>query len=284
MITRIAWLRSAHRAFRQSAHANLTVPVGSIEVGKVADLLVITEPPRHVRKDLPPSPYRSLIDATERDVRLVLVGGDPLVGDVGLMQRLKPNQYELVNSGCECYQKALDVRKPGIPKGDETLADIQQTLGDGLIALGDDNPPTGGGPAPISNTYSYLKQHFTLPFRMTDAQFTQLVLIPFAGTVEGKLNLERLMLTPLLQDEDEFFFDVLGVRINPATGLLDDPSPPFMLYPVNPNPGQNGVNAYAPEADEDRWYPLPSAMRPLLPKPWSFDICLAHVQTTCARQ
>jgi Amidohydrolase family len=159
--------------------------VGSIEVGKVADLFVITEPPRHARKDLPPSPYRSLIDATERDVRLVLVGGDPLVGDVDVMQRLKPNQYELVNSTCECYQKALDVRKAGIPKGDETLADIQQKLDEGLIALGGDNPPKGGGPAPISNTYSYLKQHFTLPFPMTDAQFTQLVLIPFAGTVGG---------------------------------------------------------------------------------------------------
>jgi hypothetical protein len=36
------------------------------------------------------SPYRSLIDATERDVRLVLVGGDPLVGDVDVLGRLKP--------------------------------------------------------------------------------------------------------------------------------------------------------------------------------------------------
>ena len=43
--------------------------VGSIEVGKVADLFVITKP-SHVRgPDLPPSPYRSLIDATERGGR-----------------------------------------------------------------------------------------------------------------------------------------------------------------------------------------------------------------------
>jgi hypothetical protein len=80
---------------------------------------------------------------------------------------------------------------------------------------------------------------------MTDAQFTQLVLIPYAGTVGGKLNLERLMLTPLLQDEDEFFFDMLSVRINPMTDLLDDPSPPFMLYRANPDQEQNGVNPYA---------------------------------------
>jgi len=190
----------------------------------------------------------------------------------------------LVNSTCECYQKALDVRKAGILKGDETLADIQQKLEEGLIALGGDNPPKGGGPAPISNTYSYLKQHFTLPFPMTDAQFTQLVLIPFAGTVGGNLNLERLMLTPLLQDEDEFFFDVLGVRISPTTGLLGDPSPPFMLYRSNPNQEQNGVNSYATEAYEDRWYPLPTAMRPISSKSKSTDMCVAQIQTTCARQ
>ena len=47
---------------------------------------------------------------------------------------------------------------------------------------------------------------------MTDAQFMQLVLIPTAGTVGGKLNLKRLTLTPLLTGEDEFFFDVLGDR------------------------------------------------------------------------
>ena len=89
---------------------------------------------------------------------------------------------------------------------------------------------------------------------MTDAQFMQLVLIPEAGTVGGKLNLERLTLTPLFTIDDEFFFDVLGDRINPATGLLDDPTPPFKLYLSNENQLENGVNPFAPEAFEDRWY------------------------------
>ena len=64
---------------------------------------------------------------------------------------------------------------------------------------------------------------------MTDAQFMQLVLIPEAGTIGGKLNLERLTLTPLFTIDDQFFFDVLGDRINSVTGLLDDPTPPFKL-------------------------------------------------------
>jgi 5-methylthioadenosine/S-adenosylhomocysteine deaminase len=229
--------------------------VGSIEPGKAADLFVITRPSRAARAGLPPSPYRSLIDATERNVRLVLVGGDPLVGDVDLMQRLKPSQLETISSACGCYQKAVDVRKAQVPKGDETLADIQQKLNDGLIALGGDHPAAGGGPADLSNTYSYLKQRFTLPFPMTDAQFMQFVLIPTAGIVGGRLNLERLTLTPLLQDEDEFFFDVLGVRVN-AAQVLADPTPPFKLYRANPNQEQGGVDPYAPNAYEDRWYAL----------------------------
>jgi hypothetical protein len=112
----------------------------------------------------------------------------------------------------------------------------------------------GGGPADLSNTFSYLKQHFILPFPMTDAQFMQLVLIPEAGTIGGKLNLERLTLTPLFTIDDQFFFDVLGDRINPVTGLLDDPTPPFKLYLSNENQLENKVNPFAPEAFENRWY------------------------------
>jgi 5-methylthioadenosine/S-adenosylhomocysteine deaminase len=113
--------------------------VGSIEPGKTADLFVITHPSRHPRDGVPSSPYRSLIDATERDVRLVMVGGDPLVGDVDLMQQLKPGQAELIHSSCACYQKAITVTKPGVPKGDETLSDIHQALDTGLTALGGDH-------------------------------------------------------------------------------------------------------------------------------------------------
>jgi hypothetical protein len=234
--------------------------VGSIEAGKTADLFVITQPSQQPRGGLPPSPYRSLIDATERDVRLVIVGGDPLVGDVDLMQQLKPGQAEVIQSTCSCYQKAITVTKPGIATGNETLSDIQQALNTGLIALGGDHPPPAGGPANLTNTYSYLKQHFLLPFPMTDAQFTQLVLIPIAGLAPGnKLNLERLTLTPLLVDDDELFFDVLGARISPTTGLLIDATPPFLLYPSNINQLQDGDNPFAPDDYENRWYHLPRA-------------------------
>ena len=205
------------------------------------------------------SPYRSLIDATERDVQLVLVGGEPLVGDLELMRQLRPNDFEEIRSACECYRKGVVFTRPEIPKGDETLAVSEQILNSGLVALGGDNPPAGGGPADDSNTYSYLKQHFTLPFPMTDAQFRQLVLTPQAGTVGGRLNLERLTLAPPLEDEDAFFFDLLGAQINLATGLIDDPTPPFQLYPSNLNQAPGGKDPFSPEAFEEVWYPLPTS-------------------------
>jgi cytosine/adenosine deaminase-related metal-dependent hydrolase len=74
--------------------------VGTIEPGKVADLFIITKPSHVHGPDLPPSPYRTLIDATERDVRLVLVGGDPLVGDRDIMNKLKPGQAEAIATTC----------------------------------------------------------------------------------------------------------------------------------------------------------------------------------------
>ena len=260
--------------------------VGSIEVGKAADLFVITLPTRQSREGLLLSPYRSLIDATEGDVRLVIVGGDPLVGDVGLMQQLKPGQTEVIQSECFCYQKAITVTKPGVPKGDETLSDIQQALNTGLIALGGDHPPPGGGPANLTNTYSYLKQHFTLPFPMTDAQFTQLVLLPIAGLAPGsKLNLERLTLTPLLEEDDELFFDVLGARISSTTGLPLDPAPPFMLYPSNTNQLQGGDNPFAPDDYENRWYRLPRLSPEAEPVDDGPDnICTTASLLICARQ
>ena len=50
---------------------------------------------------------------------------------------------------------------------------------------------------------------------------------------------------------------MLGERIDQATGLLVDSAPPFKLYPSNPNQLQGGIDPFAPDAYEDRWYPLP---------------------------
>jgi Amidohydrolase family len=86
-----------------------TQELGSIEPGKFADLLLIMKHSHPSAEGLPDSPYRNLIDATERDVRLVLVNGEPLCGDVDIMEKLKPGDYEVIPSGAGCFSKAIDV-------------------------------------------------------------------------------------------------------------------------------------------------------------------------------
>jgi hypothetical protein len=114
-----------------------------------------------------------LIDATEKDVRLVLVNGEPLSGDISLMAVLKPSDYETITSVAGSFQKAIDVTNPAVPMGTETFADIRKALGDALNAMGGDNPRAGGGPADNSNMYSYLKAHIPGASVLTDAQLRQ---------------------------------------------------------------------------------------------------------------
>src|SRR5262249_26745073 len=117
--------------------------VGSVEPGKRADLLVITRHNNPSAEDLP-NPYRALIDATEADVRLVLVDGDPLAGDVAVMQALKPGDYEIVRDAAGCLEKAVDVTEASVPGGTDTFAFIETELRQALAAMAGDHPPPGG--------------------------------------------------------------------------------------------------------------------------------------------
>jgi 5-methylthioadenosine/S-adenosylhomocysteine deaminase len=228
--------------------------VGSIEAGKFADLIVITKPVRGSRQKFPDSPYRNLIDATERDVRLVLVNGEPRSGDEALMALLKPQNYEIVTSESTCFQKAIDVTNPAVPKGTETFAGLKQTLAAALKAFGGDNPPAGGGPADNTNTYSYLKANIPGASVLTDAQFRG-ELSFFAGlTLDGRLNLEGIHLSPVLIENDHFFFHVLGADINLTTGLIADHDPPFALYPANFNQVQAVGNPFDAEDYRERYF------------------------------
>ena len=98
--------------------------VGSIEIGKAADLLVIdARSAPQKREGIPESPYRRLIDATEQDVALVMVGGIAQAGDVEVMSSLKPGDFEVISSQAGCFDKAIDLTDPSIPNGSETLAE-----------------------------------------------------------------------------------------------------------------------------------------------------------------
>ncbi|HEU0016364.1 MAG TPA: amidohydrolase family protein [Longimicrobium sp.] len=63
---------------------------GTVTQGKAADLVVLDR----IRLD----PYRNLIEATERNVQLVFVGGRPVYGDAGVLEPLYPGGVERVGT------------------------------------------------------------------------------------------------------------------------------------------------------------------------------------------
>jgi cytosine/adenosine deaminase-related metal-dependent hydrolase len=214
--------------------------VGSIEPGKIADLMMIHWPATPPPAGVPPTPYRALIDATERDVELVLVGGEPMAGDVGLMSALKPGDHEVVTSPAGGFQKALDATttRP-VAAASETIGQITSTLATALNALGGDNPPPGGGPGPPDNTYSYLKANVDggALAGLPDPVFNGLLAtVGEVGTLpNGALNLEAIRLEPLFDEDGELLADMLQGAVDPTTGLLADPNPPYKLYPADLN-------------------------------------------------
>ncbi len=187
---------------------------------------------------LPDTVYRNLIDATEREVELVLVGGDSFAGDTELMSALKPRDVEVVPSAAGGFHKAVDVTTTApVPDGDETLAQLTSELQAGLAALGGDNPPPGGGPGPPANTYSYLKAHVSggAAAALPDPVFRGLLAAKVGVLPDGSLNLERVQLEPLFEADDDFLGHLLHADVDPATGLLADPTPPYALYLANLN-------------------------------------------------
>jgi 5-methylthioadenosine/S-adenosylhomocysteine deaminase len=213
--------------------------IGSVEVGKNADLLLIRRPSLD-NGETTPNVYRELIDATERDVRLVLVDGDPLAGDVGLMRQLKGRDAELVPSKLGDIAKAVDVTNGNPSEGDETLAQLTAEIEAGLDALGGEQDRLG------HTTYSYLKAHvFGGFFADQPDQVFEFVLASQVGRrPDGSLNIEEIQLAPLFAADDDFFGHLMRAELD-RNGLIADPTPPFTLYPANLNQVMPQGNPFA---------------------------------------
>ncbi len=93
--------------------------VGRIKPGLYADIMVINDPGGN--------PFEALVKATERDVSLVLIGGDPLYGDSIYMSQLKPGDFEYLKTTCG-FTKCLDFTKEGVELGEQTFRQIVDTL------------------------------------------------------------------------------------------------------------------------------------------------------------
>ena len=150
--------------------------VGRIQAGLAADLLVID------RNNA--DPYRNLVEAIDPDVRLTVVGGLPIYGDVDIMTELKGTDHEIIS--WNGMQKAVDVTFMGVDEGERSWADIQADL---TMAL-EFNPVD-------------MYDHFGAADDMSYAEFE-------AWAANKWPNLDAVGLDPLFTWGDARYFDALN--------------------------------------------------------------------------
>jgi cytosine/adenosine deaminase-related metal-dependent hydrolase len=97
--------------------------LGSIEPGKLADLTVVAGGTG--------DPYGHLIDATERDIQLVVIGGTGRYGTPALLGEVSPIDEQLAVAG-ETRAFHLDVRDPDPVLGPVALGEATAVLADAL--------------------------------------------------------------------------------------------------------------------------------------------------------
>ena len=92
--------------------------LGRVRAGLQADLVVFRR--RH------PDPWRNLVEATERDVRLVLVGGRPVYGTPGLLRAAGAADREPIVVGGA--RREIAMVDPAVPDADMTWAQVRAAL------------------------------------------------------------------------------------------------------------------------------------------------------------
>lgn len=187
-----------------------------------ADILVIDRIGNEKGKD--PNPYKALIRATERDVQLVMVEGDPLYGAESIMTILKPGDFELIGDGT--FFKAIDVTKPAVTKGDQQFATIQSSLSSAMTF----SPFTMFATYPavpfigsiLGSPLSFEQFLFLFGYIFFDYLPDGTPFPPFSPASLGSLlapGALSLPLTPVYTTEDPAFFEL--INNNPNATLPD---------------------------------------------------------------
>ena len=90
---------------------------GRIQAGLAADFVVLDT--------FNADPYRNVIDAVDPDVRLVVVGGLAVYGDVDIMQAMD-DEIEIIEG--VGFTKATDITYDGVPEAQQTFAEMFTAL------------------------------------------------------------------------------------------------------------------------------------------------------------
>lgn len=176
--------------------------VGKIKEGYYADLLVIDKYNDEF------DPYRSLINAIDFDVKLVIVDGDPLYGILEYMELLKHDDFEIINF--DGWPRAIDITKDSVYLGDQLYSDIRDTLEEVMTF----------SPEILHN---YFNKHMSLE------RFTEWLEDNFPG-------LHSIPLDPIETYGDEAFFNAIQNSENFNSNFSCDISQYYERRPEENNP------------------------------------------------
>ena len=164
--------------------ANWQAFVGKIDAGMYADLVVIDT--------FHDNPYRNLIDAIDPDVRLTIVHGKAVFGDIDIMTAMKGDDWEYVNA--TGFSKAVDVTYPSEVEGMQTWENIESGLS-----------------MAMRNEFADIKEHWNDASGMTDSELQDWLATTFDGDYRDNVNhLKNITLDPIFTMEDERYFDVIN--------------------------------------------------------------------------
>ena len=158
--------------------------VGQIKTGMYADLVVIDS--------FHENPYRNLIEAIDPDVRLTIVQGKPVFGDIDLMTEMKGNDWEYING--TGFSKAIDVTSTTEVDGMKSWESIE----DGLQMA-------------MENNFEDIKQHWNDVQGMTDEEINDWLGTTFDGDYRDGVNhLKSMNVDPIFTLGDNRYFDVIN--------------------------------------------------------------------------
>ena len=158
--------------------------VGQIQEGLYADIVVIDT--------FHENPYRNLIEAIDPDVRLTIVHGKPVFGDVDLMSAMKGDDWEYINGSG--FSKAVDVTSTSVVDGMQTWEDIESGLS-----------------MAMRNDFEDIKENWNDVSGMSDSEIQDWLGTNFDGKYGDNVNrLSTVGLDPVYTLGDDRFFDVVN--------------------------------------------------------------------------
>jgi len=211
--------------------------VGTINAGLYADLVVMDT--------FHENPYRNLIEAIDADVRLTVVNGQPVFGDIDLMSTLKGDDWEVIEG--PGFDKAVDVTDRSEPEGTQSWARILADMEMAMELNPDDVAATWS-----SSTDSYSSMQGNVLnniFTTNDARHFDI--ITQSEHANTHINLEQLedYYSIPMENGDRIGVNVVLEPQNHSGGSTIDPTDPSDETPTdttNETGGEEGRDAECP--------------------------------------